>query len=116
MTDVDDFDWLEPDIVTQSQFFNGRHKVERGERMLWLCVLDEAWNNYHAIRRPTDQRWRVEQWLKSPDLYPGSFLWICETFDVEPERLRAAICLRKPHRKCKSLYTRVTAGDHADTA
>ncbi len=77
-----------------------RSAPDAPERMLWLCVLEDAIRcvqgcevgatsfGYGSRRVKAAE---AHTWLDSQATYPGSFRWICDTLDIEPDYLRQRI-------------------------
>lgn len=65
-------------------------------RALWTAVLEgwyaDRWTLSAGItgarRQATD---RDHDWLVSDAVHPGSFVWICQVLDVEPDYLRQGL-------------------------
>jgi len=61
--------------------------------MLWLGVLDQAVNDWarttNATRREAPHARRsAHAWFLSNSRWPGSFLFVCEIFDMDPAWFR----------------------------
>ena len=62
---------------------------EKGWRALWKAVLDQAFKDAEGKVGTYDQREDARAWFTSSRRDIGSFLWICEVLDLEPEITRA---------------------------
>ena len=58
---------------------------EKGWRALWKAVLDQAFKDAEGNVGTYDQREDARAWFASSRRDIGSFLWICEVLDLEPE-------------------------------
>ena len=66
---------------------------------LWAAVFQLGLRDAVSALRTWDndpkQRgmdaWPVLTWLYTPAAYPGSFIWLCQLFDLQPDRVRAEI-------------------------
>jgi hypothetical protein len=56
------------------------------ERGLWLAVMWRALADYCGDVQ-NDIR-TASRWIKSDNIYVGSFVWICDTIGIDPGRLR----------------------------
>jgi hypothetical protein len=70
--------------------------VVQPERRLMIAVLDEAIGSFLKVLRNESRRTRdlaeLERWFDDPDrTWLFSFLRICETLDLEPDRVRLAL-------------------------
>jgi hypothetical protein len=83
-----------------------------GIKRLWFAVLFQAISDLSMKPKPIpkvynqmnrSQDWRDEQmgmrgaalrWFKNESKHCGSFIWICELFEVDPGRMRVA-CLQR---------------------
>jgi len=84
--------------------------------MLWFCVLEETIRCLKGGPTATASsraRLRAEAitWLDSEETYPGSFRWICDTLDIEPDYLRQRIAegitLRRRSPACGNAHPTV---------
>lgn len=72
-------------------------------RALWVAVL-ERWRAdcFTANHRLTGARRVVDDqdhaWLNSAEVYPGSFAWICEVLNCDPDYVRQGV-LRPPQQR-----------------
>ena len=85
-------------IVLPSQLAGGRRTTERsGEKRLMAALLADAIRLYSKHRRSRTASGQIlfretERWIESRDRrWPASFENVCETLDVDPERLRAVL-------------------------
>lgn len=62
-----------------------------GEMQLWANVLKQG--VYDARSDIRDKRVMSEpiRWMKSNRVYPGSFAWLCELFNLDVEFARSAV-------------------------
>ena len=73
------------------------------QQRLWAAVLDNAvrsleqrgiftYGKYYNIRFQKRKAWDESlTWLKSDLTTPGSFIFICDTLDINPDFLRARL-------------------------
>jgi len=74
---------------------------DKRERALWAAVLIQAiedvnWTPKETISQAIKQRHlhekeKAKAYLKAKRAGIGSFLWICELFDIDPDKVREAI-------------------------
>ena len=62
---------------------------------LWAEVMRGGVQDFctaRALARPNiDPR---INWMWSNDVFPGSFIWLCDLFDLEPEKARSQVLLQ----------------------
>lgn len=68
------------------------------DRALWAAVLEGWWaDRWTTTSTKTGARWRDreqdEAWLMSDVVTVGSFAWICELFECDPDTLRQALLI-----------------------
>lgn len=83
---------------------------------LWASVLDRAIRDYYSYTRgdsifyhPGEQqaaKREVEHWFRVTDNEPGSFYWVCDMLNIEPDSVIHA--LDCPIKQAK--YTRYLFG------
>ena len=52
---------------------------------LWASVLNQAMADFYDPHYSHE----VASWMRSPLIEPGSFIFICETLGLEPNRVRS---------------------------
>jgi hypothetical protein len=58
---------------------------EKGWRALWRAVLDQAFKDAEGRVGTYAHRKDAREWFRSTGKDIGTFLWICEVLDVDPE-------------------------------
>lgn len=84
--------------MTQSEMA----EMSRPYMRLWLAVLYEAtmWyqqgckHGWEGYGEAAIERRRAKQWFESNDKTPRSFLWVCDVFDMQPEKFRGMLPTR----------------------
>ena len=61
------------------------------EKKLWAAVLGQA---IHDLEKNNNGEYPPDKWFTSDYDEPGSFLWICELFEIDPEKTKTAISRR----------------------
>jgi hypothetical protein len=100
---------LANDTILPSQFYAKPSGPYAPERMLWISVLEDAIrciqvcppqfrgscyddrNTLGIGNRKRKYGLDAATWLDSDEMYPGSYLWLCEVLDVDPGWLRGRI-------------------------
>lgn len=62
-------------------------QAKRFAERVTLAKLTEA----EAIAQTTKEWWSVQRWVASSTMAPGSFLYMCDVFELEPDAVRKAI-------------------------
>ena len=74
----------------------------RGLRMLWAAVLLRAMEDAagHVILASGAEVPHImasaRRWLRGESRRPGSFVWVCEMFDLDPEKVRTLCAAYSP--------------------
>ena len=65
---------------------------------LWLNVLYAAVTDARGGTAISPyERWHARRWLHSAARYPGSFRWICDILEADPDRMLESLKLTKEH-------------------
>ena len=76
--------------VTTPNSIDALHKEFLPEHRLWFAVLQQALLDYKEAGYHGDKS-AAAHWFRSDEVYPGSFLWICDIFDCSPSMIRAEL-------------------------
>lgn len=68
---------MNPDVVETSIPLN-----VRGEMKLWAAVMVKGVDDYHSGDRSANY------WFWSDDYHVGSFNWLCDLFNADPDYIR----------------------------
>ena len=69
------------------------------EHKLWAAVLLQAIHDVHIKESEKYPRyWRNDAigWFKAKLIHVGSFIWICELFDMDAEQVRSLVLDKEP--------------------
>jgi hypothetical protein len=69
------------------------------ERDLWAAVLTQAIQDLMDSRTDTELLNSTRLWFVSDDYEPGSFLWICDSLELEPTLIRHVALQPNPTEK-----------------
>ena len=64
---------------------------EMGAKNLWKAVLEQAFKDAQGQVGTYEYRRDARVWFQSDSKDIGSFLWICEVLDLDPEVTRASV-------------------------
>ena len=84
-------------MPAQWSSLHGHAKYSTAEHHLWFRVLEQATADYRNYKNSVIPRRRrlfreVYEWLFDDDkVEPGSFLFACEVFDINPAGVRAGL-------------------------
>jgi hypothetical protein len=72
------------------------------ERRLWLAVLELAIMDLRNRKERPALRYLTELWFTSNNHKPGSFLWVCDSLNLDPSWLRRRLfaIVDRPVLKC----------------
>lgn len=92
------------------------NEQDRNILRLWAYVFVQGIRDYTEARRRgfTSEGSSEVYWFESDiDEHPGSFLWLCELFDLDPTRARSAVLMnmRKINREAKRADADVVCRD-----
>jgi len=99
-----------PDILTPGQYYEGAHQDDpetQGIKRLMLAVLTDAVRCFQIYCRAESRFGRqifyeAEGWIWDRNSEgPFTFEAICETLQIEPERLRKGLREWRVHRSCE---------------
>jgi hypothetical protein len=65
------------------------------EDFAWLCLLAKLQTPEEVQRFALSEWERAKGWIASNSYAPGSFLWCCDQYELEPDAVRRAIKERK---------------------
>jgi hypothetical protein len=87
-------DMIANDALLPSQLT--RHAATEPENLLWFEVLEQAVRDYQLSRGVlsfgAERMFReVSAWFAGTDVEPGTFEWVCQIFDMDPDALRKAL-------------------------
>ena len=94
---------LEPHTVLPAQFFTAqeRRRARNSAERLMYAILEDAVSVFCKHREPSNSKRRrvyrnAKRWFESDDrTWLFSFLRICETLDLDAERIRNGLALRR---------------------
>ena len=99
-----------PDILTPGQYYEGAHRDDpqtQAIKRLMLAVLSDAMRCFQIYCRAQSRSERrmfyeAKGWIWDRDREgPFTFEAICETLEIEPERLRRGLREWRGHRSCE---------------
>ena len=85
---------IDDQVILPAQFFNPRPKTSEPVGRFALALLEGALTDLRQkvpVNHPgTRQRAATEArlWFRSASREPGSFAWVCEILDLNPELMR----------------------------
>lgn len=69
-----------------------RSPIIRGYMRLWAAVMQRGISDYCTARtRKGYRHTSVYHWFWSNEHRTGSFCWICDLFDIDPDRARTQV-------------------------
>ncbi len=96
-----------PAILTSEGLHPRDRRPERSMVNLAMGIMTQAIRDLISPQKKLDKDWQTWQedaqaWFDSEENHTGSFQWVCEVLDINPERLRAWVDgLKRLDRKQK---------------
>ncbi|GAB4231016.1 MAG: hypothetical protein Kow00109_02930 [Acidobacteriota bacterium] len=92
---------IRPISLISEGLYPQHHKPQRELIHLAMGILTQAVRDLISPQKKVEKDWRLwrddsQEWFDSDEVYPGSFLWVCDIIGADPEKMRRWV--RSLHR------------------